>query len=115
MKIVSHAIIIFSMVAHPDPPDVGVPRALEFRREGIIVLIDWNPSQYNDINIVYDVEGIPQVTIVFTNSSSTKLQVSYNTQYSVRITATLCGHSNASTTVALKFSESSFVSFSVNN
>ena len=40
------------------------------------------------------------------NSKSAKLQISYNTQYNVSITATLCGLGNTTMTVTLHFGES---------
>ena len=69
------------------------------------VLIEWIQSrrQYYE-NIAYVIDGVPQVTIIiiFTNSTSTKLLVSYNTQYRMSITAILCGHSNATTAVTIR-------------
>lgn len=84
---------------------MSAPRILEFRTDGIIVLIDWNQNQYNE-NVAYIVDVIPQVTVTFINSTSTKLLVSYNIQYNINITAILCGHSSATVTVTLrKFGE----------
>ena len=72
--------------------------------DSIVVFIDLNRSRHHENNTSYRIAAIPQVFAMSINSTGAQLQVSYNTQYNVSITATLCGHSNA-TIVTLTFSE----------
>ena len=76
---------------------------LEFRTDSINVSINLIQSQHHK-NTAYDVDVIPQVMVTI-NSTSAELQISYNTRYDIRITATLCGHTNATTLVTLTYSE----------
>ena len=78
---------------------------IEFRADNITVLIDWIQRQHHKSITTYNFDAIPQVIVLYVNNTSAQLQVSYNTQYRVSITATLCGQSNATTTVTLHFSE----------
>ena len=71
--------ITYITTAYPDPPDVGALRVLEFRTDSINVSINLIQSQHHK-NTAYDVVVIPQVMVTI-NSTSAKLQVSYNTLY----------------------------------
>ena len=92
---------------------MGAPRVLEFRRNSIVVLIEWIQSQRHGHDTTYNinVEAFPQDLvnniITITNTTSAQLQLSYNTHYNVSITATLCGQWNATTIISLDFGESS--------
>ena len=92
-------------LAHPDPPDVGIPEVLEFGTDNIIILVEWIQSRHHENHTAYSIDAMPQVTVAFIKSTSAQLQISYNTQYNVSITAFLCGHSNATTMIMLEFGE----------
>ena len=98
-----------TVIAFPDPPFVGAPRALEFRTNSIVVLIEWIQSRHHRYDTTYSVNAIPwdlvHNIITLTSSTSAQLQLSYNTNYNVSIIATLCGQRNATTIVSLYFGE----------
>ena len=101
-------------IAFPDPPLVGAPRVLEFRRNSVIVLIEWIQSQRHRHDTTYSVDVVPHDLVLVHNiitlnsSMSAQLQLSYNTSYNVSITAaTLCVLWNATKIVSLDFGESS--------
>ena len=96
-------------IAYPEPPNVGTPTVLEFGINCVLISIDWIQSQnYGNDNITYFITAVPQAIVMFINTTvtSAQVQVSYNTQYVIGITATLCGLSNATTTVILHYGES---------
>ena len=103
--IVTHIIV---STAHPKGPDVGVPRVLEFREDSILVLLDWTivQTQRYKKDTLFSINATPEVIIMSINSMSAQLQISYNIQYNVRITATLCELANATAMITLHFGES---------
>ena len=104
IMITTHAVSI----AHPEGPHVGPPRVLEYRADSVIALIDWRiiQTQHYEEDTAFSIDSIPEVIVVSMNSTSVQLQISYNTQYNVSITATLCGLGNTTATVTLHFGES---------
>jgi hypothetical protein len=84
---------------------VGIPTVLEFGINSIVMFITWTQSRNFNNNIAYFITAIPQVIVMFINTTSAQLRVSYNTQYAISITATLCGLSNATTIVTLHYGE----------
>ena len=99
---------VLKILAPPGPPYVETPVVLEFGTENVAIVINWIQSEhYGRNNIAYTVDAMPQVMVILINTTSAHLQVSYNTQYTVSITATLCGLINATNIVALNFGESS--------
>ena len=95
-------------IAHPEGPDVEPPRVLEYRASSLIALIDWRivQTQHYEEDTAFSIDSIPDVIVVSMNTTSAQLQISYNTQYNVSITATLCGFGNTTATVTLHFGES---------
>ena len=96
-------------IAYPELPNVGIPTVLEFGKNSVVISIDWiqnqNHGNNDDIIITYSITAIPQVIAMFINATSAQVQVSYNTQHVIGITATLCGLSNATTIVTLHYGE----------
>jgi hypothetical protein len=92
-------------IANPDLPEIEM-RVLENGMESIAALLEWSPERPGNTT-VYTVVMVPQPkNIAFIESTTVQLQLSYNTQYNVSITATLCGLSNATTIITLHYGES---------
>ena len=79
---------------------------LEFGINSVVISIDWIQSQNHGNNndniiIAYSITAVPQVIVMFNNTTSAQLQL-------IGITATLCGFSNATTIyiVTLHYGES---------
>jgi hypothetical protein len=63
-----------------------------FGADNFTVTLEW--SQFS--GETYSVATVPESEhISFTMSTSVQLVLLYNTQYNVTVTATLCGHRNA--------------------
>ena len=75
---------------------------IHFENNNFTVILEW--SQF--IGETYSVAVVPEpVHTNFTTSSSVQFVMLYNIQYSVNVTATLCGHRNATnlTTLSLMY------------
>ena len=63
-----------------------------FGNDNVTVTLEW--SQHS--GETYTVVTVPEaVNVSFITSTSVQLVLLYNTEYNVTVTATLCGHSNA--------------------
>ena len=80
---------------------------VEYREDSLIVLINWTIIHYEEHITSLNIDATPEVVNVVphVDRMSAELQITYNTQYNVSIIATLCGISNITTTVKLKFGE----------
>lgn len=69
-----------------------------FETNSIIVALDWAYKNGASYNVSVD----PELAINYTGRSSAQLSLSYNIQYNVSITASLCGR-NSTTFSALNY------------
>ena len=75
----------------PNPP--CITRRTDFDNDTFTVILDW----YQFSGETYNVITVPQpIRMSFITSTSVWLVLLYNTEYNVTVTATLCGHRNAS-------------------
>ena len=80
---------------------------LNFREGSSTVLIHWMQSQYAEMSANYYIEAHPEVyNVVYNSSASVQLEVLYNTQYNINITAITCGQGSDSVMVTLHYGES---------
>jgi hypothetical protein len=69
---------------------------IHFGADNFTVTLEW--SQFS--GETYSVATVPEsVHLISTMSTSVQLVMLYNTQYNVTVTATLCGHRNATNLV----------------
>ena len=93
---------IFFSILHknpdaPNPPEIAIRTdTIHFGNDNFKVALEW--PQF--IGETYTVATVPEaVHARFTTNTSVQLVMLYNTQYNVSITATLCGHRSAITTI----------------
>jgi uncharacterized protein YeaC (DUF1315 family) len=76
-----------------------------FGSDNLTVILEW--SQHHDRE-TYSIAIVPEpLHIGHNTNTSVQLVMLYNTQYNVTVTATLCGHRNA-TNFTIHYSKDSF-------
>ena len=76
---------------YPSRPEVSVQETPG--KNNISVTMGW--MQETDVS--YNISIVPEVAIQFVERTNVRLNLFYNTEYSVRITATMCGRNNEAT------------------
>jgi hypothetical protein len=75
-----------------------VNRTNTFEGDGIIVFLEWMEQS----GVMYDVTITPQAPgIESVSGTSVRLRVDYNVNYTVTISATLCGQNSANNTLSV--------------
>ena len=74
-----------------------------FRPDAIAVFIEWK----EEAGVTYVTSSFPQALSIKTSIGSARVQLtlSYNTVYTVNVTAILCGQNSVSTAVNLSYGE----------
>ena len=87
------------MYVHAAPPSVAISEY--FGTNSVIVTLEW----IQESDVTYNVSIFPQVPVEILRGSSVQLPLLYNTDYNVRVIATVCGQNNATTTILLSYGE----------
>ena len=74
----------------------------QFGSDGVTVILEWT---YVNRHVSYNVSVVPQLSVIFIESTSIQLIVPYNTLYNVGVHATLCQQVSAATFIGLNYSE----------
>ena len=74
----------------------------EYRADGVSVVVEWTQQE----GVSYNVTIIPMVPMIYTGSTSVRLTVSYNTEYSVSLEASTICQSIVSSNIILFYGKS---------
>ena len=85
----------------PSAPEVVLRTdMIKFGNDNITVTLEW--SQFS--GEIYTVATVPEpVHMSFIMSTRVQLVLHYDTEYNVTVTATLCGHSNATNSSTISY------------